>query len=83
MGKILQSLLTNSGFEVKFFPEAPEAIVSIFDGKEASVTLSAIANTAKASALWSNDLSFVALTQSYFKTKWNNSTDLNNVFPIA
>jgi sugar-specific transcriptional regulator TrmB len=81
--KILQSLMTRGSFELKFFPEAPEAIVSIFDGKEASVTLSATANTAKASALWSNDPSFVALSQSYFKTKWNNYTQPKNAFSVS
>jgi sugar-specific transcriptional regulator TrmB len=81
--KILRNLTMKSNFEVRFFPETPEAIVTIFDGKEASVTLSATANTAKASALWSNDPSFVALSRSYFITKWNKSTKLNHAFSIA
>jgi sugar-specific transcriptional regulator TrmB len=72
---IVQTLTRNPRIEVRYFPDAPEAIVSIFDRKEASVTISAIANLGTASALWSNDASFVALSQNYFENKWNNSTN--------
>jgi HTH-type transcriptional regulator, sugar sensing transcriptional regulator len=71
---IVQNLMANGEFEVRCFSDEPEAVVSIFDGKEASFTMSDTAHTQKASALWSNDLSFVAVTQAYFNQKWDNST---------
>lgn len=71
-------LSKNKSFEVRCFSSAPEAIVSIFDSKEASVTISKFANQAKAQALWSNDSGFVALARHYFENMWNNSDQLTN-----
>lgn len=72
--EIVQTLMKNPGFEVKYFIEAPQAIIAIFDKKEASVTISEVANLERASALWSNDSSFIGLANNYFENKWNNST---------
>lgn len=72
--EITRNLAINQNFDLRFFSCAPEAVVSIFDGKEASITISKTANFAKTSALWSNDTSFVALARSYFENKWKNST---------
>jgi sugar-specific transcriptional regulator TrmB len=63
-------------FEVRFISRPAEAIVSVFDSKEASVTISSTANYAKASALWSNDAGFVALARNYFENMWNNGAEL-------
>jgi len=78
--ELVERLMKTGGFEVKCFSDAPAAVVSIFDGREASVTLSAIAHTPQASALWSNDACFVALAQSYFETKWHSSTEFSRAF---
>jgi sugar-specific transcriptional regulator TrmB len=72
--KALQNLMEDSNFEVKYFDEAPKAIVSIFDNKEAIITLSATASLAEASAIWSNNPCFTALAQSYFENKWNQAS---------
>jgi sugar-specific transcriptional regulator TrmB len=71
--EVIQKLMKKTGFEVRFFAYPPEAVISIFDGAEASVTVRGVANTPKASALWSNEASFVAMAQSYFTSKWNES----------
>jgi sugar-specific transcriptional regulator TrmB len=71
--EITRNLSRNKNFGVRFFSSPPEAIVTIFDGKEAMVTISKTANYAKNSALWSNDSGFVALARSYFENKWDNS----------
>ena len=71
--EVTRKLAESEDFDVRFFSCAPEAVVSIFDGKEAAVTISKTANFAKTSALWSNDISFVALARSYFDNMWNNS----------
>jgi sugar-specific transcriptional regulator TrmB len=72
--KIVQTLSKDPKFEVKYFADPPPAIVTIFDDKEACVTMSAMANLEGASAIWSNNLGFVALAQDYFENRWNNST---------
>jgi sugar-specific transcriptional regulator TrmB len=72
--EIVQALSQNPNFEVKYFTAPPPAIVVMFDSKEACVTMSAVANLAEASALWSNNPSFIALAQNYFENKWNDST---------
>ncbi len=71
-------------FEVRYFPSPPEAIVTIFDGKQASVTLSSIAHLKEASALWSNNSSYIALAQNYFDNKWKTSSiDYRDVKPYC
>jgi len=71
-----KNLSKSQGFEVRFFPYTPEALISIFDSKEASVTISSTANSAEARALWSNDSGFVTLARHYFEEMWSNATKL-------
>ena len=67
----IESLEKNYGLKVRYLPPPPpEAIVSIFDGKEAFVTISATADLEETPALWSNNSCFVAIIQSYFRDKW-------------
>ena len=74
--EITRNLTKVKNFEVRFFSCTPEALISIFDAKEASVAISKTANLARASALWSNDSGFVALARNYFENMWNNATQL-------
>ncbi len=77
--ELVNGLMKNSNFEFKYCTRQ-KTIVSIFDEKEAMVTLSATAHLEGASALWSNDSNFVDLVQNYFKTNWENSQEI--VAPI-
>jgi len=72
--KTIQNLMEDPNFEVKYFDGVPSTIVTIFDNKEASVTLSETATDAVASAVWSNNPCFVSLVQSYFENKWNQAS---------
>ena len=74
--EIVQKFAKNPGFEVKFFPDPADAIVVIFDKKQAFVITSATANLSGASSLCSTNPSFVVLAQNYFDFKWNNSTSI-------
>lgn len=76
--RILKSLSLNPDFQVKFFLSAPQAIVSVYDGEEASVTMTADAHLAGASALWSNNPCFVALAQNYFENYWSKASAFKN-----
>ena len=49
--------------------------MSIFDRKQAFVTVSATAHLTGTESLWSNNTSFIALAQAYFESKWNNSIE--------
>jgi sugar-specific transcriptional regulator TrmB len=69
----LQTLTKNPNFCIKNFSDPPQAVVAIFDNKEAIVTLSAKAHLAGADGLWSNNSCFVTLAQTYFENKWNNA----------
>jgi len=72
--RIMQNLSEDPNFEAKCFEDDPPAVVSIFDSKKAYVTLSATAQLAEASALWSHNPSFVALAQAYFESKWSKAS---------
>ncbi len=71
----VQNLKRNQLFELKYFPEPTHAIISLFDKKEAFVSLSATAHLNGTSGIWSNNSSFIALAQNYFETKWNNTQE--------
>jgi hypothetical protein len=70
----LQTLSEDPDFEVKCFEGNPPAIVSIFDNKKAYVTLSATAQLAESSAIWSSNPSFIALAQNYFESEWSKAS---------
>lgn len=71
--KKLQHLSKDSNFMVKYFTSSPPAIVSIFDNKEVSITMSTVAQSLGATALWSKNPSLVGLARSYFDNIWNNT----------
>ena len=72
--KTIQNLMEDSNFEVKYFDGPPTAMVSIFDNKEVSVTLSARATLSGASSIWSNNSCFIALAKNYFEHNWNQAS---------
>jgi HTH-type transcriptional regulator, sugar sensing transcriptional regulator len=81
--EILQKLAKNPDFEVKFFPDPTDAIVTIFDKKQAFVITSTTANISEAASLCSTNSSFIALAQNYFECKWNKSTSIEKVDTFA
>jgi sugar-specific transcriptional regulator TrmB len=74
--RIVQTLSRDPNFEVKYFAAPPSAIVAIFDNKEVCITMHPTAQLAEASAIWSNNRSFVALAQNYFEKKWNGNFEV-------
>jgi sugar-specific transcriptional regulator TrmB len=73
---IVRALAKNPRFEVKFFFGSADAVVVIYDRKQAFVITSVTANLAGASSLCSTNSSFVALAQHYFESMWNNSNSM-------
>ncbi|MFB3888396.1 MAG: TrmB family transcriptional regulator [Candidatus Bathyarchaeia archaeon] len=72
--EIIQMYKRHPNYAIRWFAGPPPAIISIFDNKEAVVTLSAAANLRAAGGLWSNNACFLVLAQSYFESKWSIST---------
>ncbi len=72
--EILGRLKRYQNFEVRTFLEPIPAIVDIFDGQEAHISLSATAVLAGAEGLWSNNNCFVSVAQTYFEEKWKNTS---------
>lgn len=70
--RIIEKLSQNPCFNVRFLPPqtSVDAIVSIFDEKETFTTFSISANQTDPSTLWSNNLGFVSVMQSYLESKW-------------
>ncbi len=68
---IVQNLSKDCNFEVRYFDNSPPAIVTIFDNKEVLITLTARAQLAETSSIWSNNTAFIALFQTYFKNAWD------------
>jgi sugar-specific transcriptional regulator TrmB len=73
--KIVDALSDKPGFQVRYFPQSPDAIVTIVDNKEAFMALSATAFNTTTSSVWSNNTSFIGLAKNYFETKWEISKD--------
>jgi sugar-specific transcriptional regulator TrmB len=79
--EMLNSLVMQPGFEIRYLSEQPESVVSILDGDQAIVTLSSTAPFNETSALLSGNSCFVALAQSYFKVKWRSAQQKNILKP--
>ncbi|MFB3889103.1 MAG: TrmB family transcriptional regulator [Candidatus Bathyarchaeia archaeon] len=75
--KTVRTLKMNPRFELRNVPDSPEAIVSIFDGKEAFFSMSATAHLDRSSGLWSKNTGFVALARTYFEMKWREGLEEN------
>ncbi|MCW4018882.1 MAG: hypothetical protein NWF00_09440 [Candidatus Bathyarchaeota archaeon] len=70
--KTIQSLSRSRLLKIKYLPPStPEALVVIFDKKEAYVTTSATADLSESDALWVSNKCFLAILQSYFENKWS------------
>lgn len=71
--EVLQTLMKEPNFEVRYFQSPVEAIVGIFDQKEVCIMLSTSTHFSASSSLWSNNKSITSIVQTYFENKWANS----------
>ena len=82
--RIMQSLMKNPDFEVKYFTGPPSAHVAVFDDKDAYSTMLTPTISLDASAcLWSMNASFVELVESYSEKKWNNSVKNQSLLDLC
>jgi sugar-specific transcriptional regulator TrmB len=75
MPKALLHLLQKPNFKLRYIPDSPSALVSIYDRKAVLIVTDETAEQGKSPALWSNNRSLVALAQNYFKTLQLTSTE--------
>ena len=74
--KTVQALLEKPNFKMRYIRAAPKANVVIFDKKEALVTVYPAASLTESPALWTNNPSFIAMYQEYFKNNWYSAIEL-------
>jgi sugar-specific transcriptional regulator TrmB len=61
------------GFQLRYTLYPPPATMTLWDGTEASISLSPNPKPHHASSLWSNNCGLIAVFQDYFETIWRNS----------
>jgi sugar-specific transcriptional regulator TrmB len=78
--KNIEALLAKPNFQLRFINHYPTAYVVIFDKKEAFVAVYPLKSLIESPRLWTNNPSFLAIYQNYFKAVWNSARgySLNN-----
>jgi sugar-specific transcriptional regulator TrmB len=66
----LHELLQDQNFALKSATDPIQACVIVYDGREAVIATEVNTPFARSPAYWSNNLSVVALCQTYFETCW-------------
>ena len=61
-------------FKVKFMNEPPKTIFALYDQKEVYIFQHPEENFKQSTALWSNNVSLIAVINECFETKWKSST---------
>ncbi|MCW3998640.1 MAG: hypothetical protein NWE93_00185 [Candidatus Bathyarchaeota archaeon] len=74
--KELSALKKYGLLEVKFTRLPPRSTVSIYDNKQAFVSIFPSLSNGETPSLWISNLGIVSIIQSYFEDLWQNSLDL-------
>jgi sugar-specific transcriptional regulator TrmB len=72
--QLAERLSVNRNFKVRVVPSALPAIVTVIDDKEAFITMASAVSLPSITALWSKNVSLVALAKNYFECTWNNAS---------
>jgi sugar-specific transcriptional regulator TrmB len=70
----IKSLITEANFELRYIFSPPKAYVTIFDKKEAFVTLYPDASLKESPAINTSHNGFLAILQDHFESVWNTAT---------
>jgi sugar-specific transcriptional regulator TrmB len=76
---IINKFKKKGQFEVRFAFYPPPATMTIWDGKEASISLLPKPNPHHTSSLWSNNSGLIAVFHDYFETVWRDSYRDKNI----
>ncbi|MCW4031045.1 MAG: hypothetical protein NWE80_01635 [Candidatus Bathyarchaeota archaeon] len=67
---VIQDLMKNPSFKLKYILHPPSAILTIYDKKEMLVTISPDKGLEESPALWSNNPSILAVINDFFELFW-------------
>jgi sugar-specific transcriptional regulator TrmB len=68
--KIIQDLIKNPSFQLRYILNPPSAIVTIFDRKKILATTSANAGLGESPAFWSNNPCLLAMINDFYEIMW-------------
>ena len=71
----IEKLQEIGSFEVRSITNCPLCVFAIFDRKKACICTFPIPNPIDTPALWSNNMTLVRLTQTYFNLLWKNTKE--------
>jgi HTH-type transcriptional regulator, sugar sensing transcriptional regulator len=80
LSKEFEMFCKNSSCEVRFVRQPPQALVTIFDKKEAQIAMSEEGDLTQMPMLWSNNVVLVRICQHYFETNWLGKTQTHGIF---
>lgn len=80
LAKEFEMFCKNASCAVRFVIEPPQALVTIFDNREAQVAMSEDGDLTQTPMLWSNNRVMVKICQQYFEANWLGKTRPNDVF---
>jgi hypothetical protein len=68
-------------FKIRYLPNAPEALMSIYDEKEAWVCTCTCPVLKKCPTLWTNNPCLLSILQDYFEIMWFTAMESNLKIP--
>jgi sugar-specific transcriptional regulator TrmB len=78
--KEFEMFCKNASCAVRFAIDSPQALVTIFDDREAQVVMSEEGNLTQTPVLWSNNRVMLKICQYYFEANWLGKTQTNDFF---
>jgi sugar-specific transcriptional regulator TrmB len=69
----VQTLMKNSGFQIKYISFLPAVILTLFDNKKVTIAVSNSKNLDQTLFSWSNNPSLIELSQNYFERMWTSA----------
>ncbi len=78
ISKFMESHSEYCNLAIRFASGALRAKIGIFDSKEILLGININDDFARSPALWSNNLSLVAMAENYFESCWKKGRDLNH-----
>jgi sugar-specific transcriptional regulator TrmB len=70
----IQALTKNPNFKIRTIPDCPHVRLGTYDKKRVFLALFPNSHPFETPALWSTNISFAGMVQSFFETIWNRAT---------
>jgi sugar-specific transcriptional regulator TrmB len=76
--QLIQFCREKLGCHMRFIPNIPDTVFSVFDKREVFIIVFAKADLPSSPALWSTNRSLIALAQNYFEMLWLEAMESNH-----